>query len=201
MPLILYRGHDVSLNGHKPGCACPACRGAVAAGERRAAEAEQAATVRAVARLGAWMAAQLARSGRSAPDVLREALGPSDALRVLRMAGMDAGQVRGSWEAAEPVIRQASVQHGGGYSGDPDHDPRVTALLTRSGTTMTEINAVRRQVAEEYAGKAREAEARHREYYGLDQAPAAMGVSMGPDGRPHQRSTVHADVPPLGTGA
>ena len=197
----------MSLNGHKPDCACPACRGAVAAGERRAAEAEQAATVRAVARLGTWMAAQLARSGRSAPDVLREALGHGDALRVLRMAGMDAGQVRGSWEAAEPAVRQASVQHGGGYAGDPDHDERVVALLTRSGTTDAEISQMRRLVAEEYAGKARAAEARRREYYGLDQAPAAMGVSMGPDGRgagrdrPQQRSTVHADVPPLGTGA
>ena len=194
----------MSLNGHKPGCGCPACRGHVAAEARQAAEAEQAATVRAVARLGAWMASQLARQGGgSAPDILRQALGPSDALRVLKLAGMDESQVRGRWQAAEPV-RQASVngsRSNGGYSGDPDHDPRVTSVLQRPGATMAEINAVRRQVAEEYAGRALEKAAREREYYGRDRAPAAMGVTTGPGGVPVQVSVTRHDVPPLGTEA
>lgn len=191
----------MSLNGHKQDCVCPACRGRHTTIERERAEAEQAATVRAVARLGAWMAAQLARQGGgSAPDVLRRALGRDDALRVLRLAGQDAGQVRGSWEADAPVSRQASVQlNGGGYSGDPDHDPRVTALLTRSGTSLAEINRVRREVAEEYAGRAMEKAARSREYYGLDQPRAAMGVPTGPGGVPVQRSVIDYGVPELGS--
>jgi hypothetical protein len=182
-------------NGHKPDCACPLCAGKARTAEREAAEADQAATVRAVARLGAWMAAQLARQGGgSAPDVLRQALGPSDALRVLRMAGQDAGQVAAGWAAAAPVIRQESAQHNSGYAGDPDHDVRVTALLQR-GASWAELNAVRAEVRDEYAGRAVQRQRQADVYYGRDQTPEAFPA--GPDGL-NQRSVVHTGVPELG---
>lgn len=182
--------------GHKSGCACPACRGHQAAGERRRAEAEQAAMARASARFTVWMAAQFARqgSGGSGPDVLRQALGPEDALSVLKMAEYGTEQIRASWAAAAPAQRQASVRLG---DWGPDHDPRVQEVLHRSGATDAEVYAVLRQVREEHAGKALEAEARRRVYYGLDTPRAALGVSEGPAG-PVQRSVVHRDVPELG---
>ena len=155
----------MSLNGHKPGCVCPACRGHVAAEARLAAEAEAAATTRAVARVATWLAAQLARSsatGATGPDVLCRALGRDDAQRVLRMAGMDAGQVA----ASEPAVRQMNTTVFGSGWADPDHDPRVTAVMLRSGASWDEINQVRRQVAEEYEARRLERQARDDVYHG-----------------------------------
>ncbi len=174
----------MGLNGHKLGCPCPACRGAQVAEERRHAEAEQAATVRAVARLGAWMAAQLARSGGSAPDVLRQALGAEDARRVLRMAGQDAGV----FPASEPVRGGPAQQRSGFWSQFPDHDPRFLS----GQASLASVKA-------EYAERA--AEKRHRDdvYHGRDVMPVAMGVSADERGVPVQRSVTRRDVPPLGS--
>jgi hypothetical protein len=164
------------------------------AGERRRqAEAEQAATVRALARAVVQL---LARGAASGPDVLRSLIGPGDALRVLRLAGLNAEVVAGNWDGQAP--RQATTQLNGGWAADPDHDPRVTEVMRRPGATLAEINAVRGQVAAEYAQRAAERKAHEDRYYGRDQMPAAMGASTDEIGRPVQRSLIHHDVPELG---
>jgi hypothetical protein len=160
---------------------------------RRQAEVEQAATVRAVARA---LVKLMARGSLSGPDVLRSLIGHDDALRVLRLAGLSPEQVAQNWTSQAP--RQATTQLNGGFAGDPDHDERVTAVMRRPGATLAEINAVRGQVAAEYAQRAAERKAHEDRYYGRDQMPAAMGASVDETGRPVQRSLIHHDVPPLG---
>ena len=161
--------------------------------QRRQAEAEQQATVRAVA--GA-LVRLVSGHGLPGPDALRNLIGADDALRVLRMAGVDPMLAAGGWEAAAPVRRQASAQFSNGYAGDPDHDPRVLAVLQRGSDA--ELAAIRAQVHEEYKIRAMEKAARDRDYYGLD-VPAAIGVSQGSGGVPLQTSVTHTDVPALGS--
>jgi aminopeptidase N len=173
------------------------------AGERRRqAEAEQAATVRALARAVVQL---LARGAASGPDVLRSLIGPGDALRVLRLAGLNAEVVAGNWDGQAP--RQATTQLNGGWAADPDHDPRVTEVMRRPGATLAEINAVRAQVAAEYAARAAEKAARREPavlWHTRDGIPvvdgtAPLGVSLGPGGAPVQSSRVSESVPPLGS--
>jgi hypothetical protein len=181
-------------NGHKPDCGCPLCRGKVRTAERERAEAEQEATVRAVARALVRLAAAGPLAG---PDALRNLVGHDDALRVLRMAGVNPAQAAQGWEEAAPVQRQASAQLNSGYAGDPDHDERVTRALLH-GVSDAELAKIRAEVRAEYAGRALERRRREDVYYGRDVMPAPAGVSVSERGIPRQRSVVHADVPPLG---
>jgi hypothetical protein len=191
--------------GHKPDCGCPACQGHQAAEARRLAEAEQAATVRAMARAVVQL---LARGAQSGPDALRSLIGEADAIRVLRLAGLNAGVVAANWQASVPVTASAHQSRTAAmWAASPDHDPRVTQVLTRPGSTMAEVAAVRAQVAGEYAGRQLERQAREqssvlwRTRSGVvadGQAPVT-GASYGPSGAPAQRSQVHGDVAELGS--
>jgi hypothetical protein len=167
---------------------------AEAADRRRQAGAEQAATVRALARAVVQL---LARGPLSGPDALRNLIGPDDALRVLRLAGLNADSVAGNWAAQAP--QQVTTQLNGGWAGDPDHDERVIAVLRRPGASMAEISRVRAAVAAEYAERAAEKAHREDEYYGRTTMPVAVGVSTDDYGRPVQRELIHHDVPELGS--
>ena len=149
---------------HRSDCRCPPC---VQQRDYARKLAEQAALVagyraqhQAGMRVIAAAAARL--TGLPAPDALRVLCGSEDALAVLAGAGMNAGEVAGRWQDAD-VPRQASTSLG---DWGPDHDPRVTALLTRPGVTDAELARVRAEVAQEYAVRALEAGARRRAYYG-----------------------------------
>jgi hypothetical protein len=180
---------------HKPGCDCKVCQQRQEAEARRQREAEQEATVRAVARALVRMAAAGPLAG---PDALRNLVGRDDALRVLRMAGANPALAAQGWQEAAPVQRQASAQFNSGWSGDPDHDERVTRALLH-GVSDAELAKVRAEVRAEYAGRALERRRREDAYYGRDVMPAAAGVSVSERGIPRQQSVTHNDVPPLGS--
>ena len=181
---------------HRSDCRCPPC---VQQRDYARKLAEQAALVagyqvqhRAAMRVVAAAAARL--TGLPAPDALRVLAGPGDALAVLEGAGMDAGEVAGRWLPAD-VPRQASTSLG---DWGPDHDPRVTHALTH-GASDAELAGIRQQVAQEYQQRAVQKAQREAAYYGRDQMPVALGVSTGPGGAPQQTSSVHTDVPELGS--
>lgn len=153
-------------------------------------------SVEAQGRLLLALCAHLGRqSGQSGPDVARNLTDRETALQVMDSAGFGARQLAETWKAAEPV--QFSRGSSSNPWTGPDHDPRVDWALTH-GASDAELARIRAEVTEEHAQRAMEAEARRREYYGLDTPRAALGVSEGPAG-PVQHSVVHADVPELGS--
>lgn len=161
---------------------------------RRSAQLE--AQGRAIIALAALVARQ---SGSTGPDVLRRITDPETALTVLDSAGYGARQLAAGWQADAPAPRprQESAQQNSAYASDPDHDPRVTALLQR-GASWAELNAVRAEVRDEYAGRRLAQQRRDDTYHGRDQTGAGTGITAGPDGF-NQRSVVHNDVPELGS--
>lgn len=194
---------------HPPDCSCKVCKGVRTAEVRRQAEAEQAATVRAVARA---LVQLMARGSLSGPDALRSLVGHDDSLRILRMAGMDADTVAGSWQADQPPSGPAE-QKSSLWASSPDHDPRVMQAILHG--TDAEVSAIRAAVAQEYKQRAAEKTARQqssvmwrtpRDGYPegvpvVDGTSVPAGLSPGPDGAPQQRSVVHHGVQELGQGA
>jgi len=167
------------------------------AGERRRqAQAEQEATHQAVARA---LVTLMARGSLSGPDVLRNLVGPGDALRILRAAGMNAEPVAASWEAATPVQQaQSTGRTAALWSSSPDHDPRMVAVLTRPGVTDAEIAAVRAQVAAEYRQAAAEKAARRQSSGVMWRTRDGEAVTDG-TAPLVQSSRVNQAVPPLGS--
>jgi len=108
---------------------------------------------------------------------------PGRAVRLLQAGGFDVTDITSRWRAdAAPAQQKSSF-----WSQFPDHDPRFTS----GQASLADVKA-------EYEERAAARAARDREYYGLDRAPAAMGVSADELGRPVQRSVINYGVPPLG---
>lgn len=183
-------------SGHKPDCPCPLCAGKIRTAAREAAEAEQAAVVRAAARAVAWMAAQMARQGGgSAPDVLRQALGRDDALRILRMAGMNAGPVAASWADAAPG--RPAQSRSDFWDRFPDHDRDFVAGRRALPDVAADYDARRR---ERQAQRQSSVLWQTRDGTPVTDGGAAVtGASFGPSGAPVQRSAVNTGVPELGS--
>jgi hypothetical protein len=175
---------------------------AQAADQRRRAEAEALATYQAVARA---LVKLMARGALSGPDALRNLVGPGDALRILRAAGMDAEPVAAGWQADQ--LPSGPAEHKSSpWASSPDHDPRVAHALVQ-GASDGELARIRVAVAQEYAqaaaGKAARQQSRvmwhSRHGAVVDGGTAPLGVSLGPDGAPVQVSRVNESVPPLGS--
>jgi hypothetical protein len=181
---------------HPADCPCRVCKGVRTADARRQAEAEQEATYQAVARA---LVKLMARGSLSGPDVLRNLVGHDDALRILRAAGMNPGQVAASWQAASPVQQaQSTGRTAALWASSPDHDPRMVAALTRPGVTDAEIAAVRAQVAEEYRARSIQQAAR-RQSSGVMWRTRDGSVVTDGTAPPVQASRVNQAVPPLGS--
>ena len=141
----------------------------------------------------------LARGALSGPDALRSLVGTDDALRMLRMAGMNAEPVAASWEAAAPVQQaQSTGRTAALWASSPDHDPRMLAVLTRPGVTDNEIAAVRAQVAQEYRQRAADKAAR-RQSNVMWRTRDGEAVTDGSAPPVQAASRVNQAVPPLGS--
>jgi hypothetical protein len=180
---------------HKPDCGCTVCTQVRSAGARREAETENRAAIQAVART---LVKLMSRGSLSGPDALRAAVGQDDCLRILRIAGMNAGQIAAGWEAGAPV---QTVQSNGStaamWAASPEHDARMIAALTRPGVSDAEIATLRAELTKEYRQRAVQ-QATRRSSAPMwvtrdgsvvrDGNAAAPGVSLGPSGAPQQRS-------------
>ncbi len=182
---------------HKPGCDCKVCRAWQAAEEHRkaAAEAEQ------TSRDSAWFAVMGAGGADAVVALARRHGDPGRAVRLLTAAGLDAAGITERYRGDAP--QQSSSSGGAGpWAGSPDHDERVTAALQR-GAGDGELAQLRERVAAEYRQAAAQRAARQQSAVMWrtpsgetvrDGSSAPMGVSLGENGAPVQRSVVHADA-------
>jgi hypothetical protein len=66
-------------------------------------------------------------------DKLRQTVGRTDALRILRLAGYDAERLAGNWDEQERPVQHQSSKDLSMYSEDPTYDPTYLDLACRLG--------------------------------------------------------------------
>jgi hypothetical protein len=208
--------------GHKPDCGCAPCRAARQGdinrleAERHELAAERARLEQAASKYRAAvrfvMGAMAMLTSQPASDAVASVASrlrgtPLDfsVAEVLDAAGVHAAGPADSWgaEAGRQASSQSAVK--AMFAASPEHDPRVTQAIL-AGASDAEVSRLLAEVVQEYGE--RQAERKARQVPGvlwntrsgplMESGWAPVGVSLGPDGAPRQRSVTHADVAPLG---